>query len=148
MKDKNIVASNAIFGLFDGLTSVIGVIVALLAAGPHAVIAGALGLAAASSVGMAAGEFLGDGKRNLKIAGVMGLATLFGTSLPILPFVFLNGPADEIAAGILAVAACSLIAWYRSKFESTLKSWVETFGILTAVVGVTVIVTLLVGTSG
>ena len=53
----------AIFGSFDGLTSALGVIAGLLAAGVHdggRILAGALGLAVAATIGMGAGEYLSD----------------------------------------------------------------------------------------
>src|SRR5271157_5270773 len=83
-------AREAIFGSFDGMTSTLGVVSGLLAANATApkILAGAIGIAVAATVGMGAGQYLSDGTRNVRKAGVMALATLTGSVLPALPFIF------------------------------------------------------------
>lgn len=78
----------AIFGSFDGMTSTLGV-AGLLAthATPSKILAAAIGIAVAATTGMSAGQYLSDGKRNLRKAVVMGVATLVGSVLPALPSV-------------------------------------------------------------
>ncbi len=52
----------AIFGSFDGMTSTLGVIAGLLATHTSApkILAGAIGIAVAATVGMGAGQYLSD----------------------------------------------------------------------------------------
>lgn len=81
----------AVFGGFDGCTSALGVVTGLVVAGTHSgshILAAALGLAIAATVGMGAGEYLSDVTRNLRRAAVMAVATLTGSLLPALPFAF------------------------------------------------------------
>jgi VIT1/CCC1 family predicted Fe2+/Mn2+ transporter len=64
------------------------VIRGLIVAGTHIgsrILAGALGLAVAATVGMGAGEYISDESRNLRLALVMAAATLAGSILPALP---------------------------------------------------------------
>jgi len=137
--------SPAVFGAFDGMTSVIGVIVALLSASPSSVVKAVIGLAVASAVGMAAGEYLGDPDRSLRNAAVMGGATLVGTLLPAIPFFLTSGHVAQVLGGLIAVGMCAVIAAYRSHFESTVRSWVETFSIFFAVVAAVLLASALTG---
>jgi VIT1/CCC1 family predicted Fe2+/Mn2+ transporter len=126
----------AIFGSFDGLTSALGVITGLIVAGTHTgsrILAGALGLAVAATVGMGAGEYLSDESRNLRLALVMAAATLVGSILPALPFALGYGTAQLIASGTLTVAAALTIGHYRG-YRLTLS-------ILVVVAAVTVALT-------
>lgn len=135
-------ASSEIFGVFDGMTSVLGVLAGLITRPRHVIIAAAVGLAVASAVGMGAGEFLGDSRRRLKIAAVMALATAIGTMLPIIPlFVFRSRITGEIGAGIVTLALTIFIAHRR-------KRWVETFGVLVVVAVATTAVALVTGAVG
>jgi VIT1/CCC1 family predicted Fe2+/Mn2+ transporter len=138
--------SEAIFGSFDGVVSVIGVIVALLA-GPTAIMVdAAIGLAAASAVGMAAGEYLGDHTRNLRKAGVMGVATIVGTMCPVVPFIVLPKRPAIVVSVLLVVAISLVIA--RSRAEgSSARAYVETFGVLLFAAGITALVSWLTGSS-
>src|SRR5215469_7926541 len=83
-------AKEAIFGSFDGMTSTLGVVAGLLAtnsSAPH-IVAGAIGIAVAATIGMGAGQYLSDGDRNVRKAIVMAVATLIGSVLPAIPFLF------------------------------------------------------------
>lgn len=81
----------AIFGVFDGGTSLVGVLAGLIVthAAPGVILATCFGLAVASAVGMASGDYLAGASRSE--AFVMGLATLIGSVVPALPLVFLTG---------------------------------------------------------
>jgi VIT1/CCC1 family predicted Fe2+/Mn2+ transporter len=106
----------AIFGSFDGLTSALGVITGLVIAGTHTgsrILAAALGLAVAATVGMGAGEYLSDESRSVRRALVMGAATLAGSMLPAVPFALGYGTAQLTASGMLTVAAALAIGHYR-----------------------------------
>jgi VIT1/CCC1 family predicted Fe2+/Mn2+ transporter len=137
--------SQAIFGSFDGVVSVIGVIVALLA-GPTAIMVdAAIGLAAASAVGMAAGEYLGDHARSLRKAAVMGLATIVGTLCPIVPFIVLPKKSAIVVAVVIVIVISVIIS--RSREGSTLRAYAETFGVLILAAGITALVSWATGSA-
>ena len=90
----------AIFGSFDGMTSTLGVVAGLLATKSNAshIVAGAIGIAVAATIGMGGGQYLSDGQRNLRKAMVMAVATLIGSVLPALPFFFGASTACVVAS--------------------------------------------------
>lgn len=122
----------AIFGSFDGMTSTLGVVAGLLAAHANApkILAGAIGIAVAATVGMGAGQYLSDGDRNLRKAGVMALATLIGSVLPALPFIFGDSRTSVLASLAITVLAAAVIGHYRG--------YVVTYSILVVVSLITV----------
>ena len=128
----------AIFGSFDGMTSTLGVVAGLLAARATApkILAGAIGIAVAATIGMAAGQYLSDGTRNLCRAGVMGLATLVGSVLPALPFLFGDGRGPQVASGVVTFVAAAFIGHFRG--------YVVTYSVLLLVASVTVGLSVLV----
>jgi VIT1/CCC1 family predicted Fe2+/Mn2+ transporter len=136
--------SQAIFGSFDGVVSVIGVIVALLARPSPIIVEAAVGLAAASAIGMAAGEYLGDDTRNLRRALVMGLATVIGTMAPVVPFMVLDKRLAIPVALLLVLAISLAIAQARAQ-ASPRRAYLETFGVLFLAAGVTALVSWLTG---
>ena len=122
----------AIFGSFDGMTSTLGVVAGLLATNATApkILAAAIGIAVAATVGMGAGQYLSDGVRNTRKAAVMALATLIGSVLPAIPFVFGDSrPCVASSIGITVVAA-GIIGHYRG--------YLVTYSILIVVSAVTV----------
>ena len=127
------------------MVSVIGVILGLLAASPRTILAGAVGLAAASGASMGAGEYLADQSRSVRNATVMMVATLAGTLVPIVPFIFLTKAWAVPSAGLAAAGAAVWIAEQRAKSESRVRSYVETFTILVGSLLVTWVSVLLIG---
>jgi VIT1/CCC1 family predicted Fe2+/Mn2+ transporter len=105
----------AIFGSFDGMTSTLGVVAGLLAAHatPTKILAAAIGIAVAATTGMSAGQYLSDGKRNLRKAMVMGVATLIGSVLPALPFIFGASLACILSSIAITITAAGVIGYYR-----------------------------------
>ena len=108
-------AKEAIFGSFDGMTSTLGVVAGLLATKSTSqhIVAGAIGIAVAATVGMGAGQYLSDGERNVRKASVMALATLVGSVLPALPFVFGAFTACVLASAGITILASAVIGHYR-----------------------------------
>ena len=103
----------------------------------------AIGLAAASAVGMAAGEYLGDATRNLRRAAVMGVATIIGTMGPVLPFMMLTKDTAIVVAIVLVTRSRSPS---RARAHVTSgRAYVETFGVLFLAAGVTALVSWLTG---
>ncbi len=122
----------AIFGSFDGMTSTLGVVAGLLATNATAskILAAAIGIAVAATVGMGAGQYLSDGDRNVRKGAVMALATLIGSVLPAIPFLF--GDSDACVASSIAITlvAAGIIGHYRG--------YAVTYAILIVVAVVTV----------
>jgi uncharacterized membrane protein YebE (DUF533 family) len=108
-------AREAIFGSFDGMTSTLGVVAGLLATNSSArhIVAAAIGIAVAATVGMGAGQYLSDGQRNLRKAAVMALATLVGSVLPAIPFAFGASLACVLASVAITLLAAGVIGHYR-----------------------------------
>jgi VIT1/CCC1 family predicted Fe2+/Mn2+ transporter len=108
-------AKEAIFGSFDGMTSTLGVVAGLLAtnsSAPH-IVAGAIGIAVAATIGMGAGQYLSDGERNVRKALVMAAATLIGSVLPAIPFLFGTSTACVLASVGITLAAAAVIGHFR-----------------------------------
>lgn len=108
-------AREAIFGSFDGMTSTLGVVAGLLVTHANAqhIVAAAIGIAVAATVGMGAGQYLSDGQRNLRKAIVMAVATLVGSVLPATPFAFGKSTACVVASAGITLVAAGVIGHYR-----------------------------------
>jgi len=128
----------AIFGSFDGMTSTLGVVAGLLATKSNAshIVAGAIGIAVAATIGMGAGQYLSDDQRNLRKAMVMAVATLIGSVLPAVPFFFGKSTACVIASIGITMLAATIIGHYRG--------YVVTYTILIVVSALTVGLSILV----
>jgi VIT1/CCC1 family predicted Fe2+/Mn2+ transporter len=128
----------AIFGSFDGMTSTLGVVAGLLAthAGASHILAGAIGIAVAATVGMGAGQYLSDDQRSLRKAAVMALATLIGSVLPALPFIFGDTRACVIASIAITAVAAGVIGHYRG--------YLVTYSILVVVSVITIALSVVV----
>lgn len=105
----------AIFGSFDGMTSTLGVVAGLLAthASASKIVAAAIGIAVAATIGMGAGQYLSDGARNLRNALVMAAATLVGSVVPAVPFLFGDSRACIAASIAVTAVAAGFIGHYR-----------------------------------
>jgi VIT1/CCC1 family predicted Fe2+/Mn2+ transporter len=128
-----------VFGMFDGLTSALGVIAGLIVAGAHSgpkILAAALGLAVAACCGMGAGQYLSDTRHSLRLAAVMAAATLLGSIAPALPFLAGYGTVQVVTAGAIVLAGGFVIGHFRGYRIS--------FGVLTVVCGLTVALSALV----
>ena len=125
-------AREAIFGSFDGMTSTLGVVAGLLAtrATSNHIVAGAIGIAVAATIGMGAGQYLSDDQRNIRKAVVMAVATLIGSMLPALPFIFGTSTPCVVASLVITFIAAGVIGHYRG--------YAVTYGILIAVSAITI----------
>lgn len=113
-----------------------GLIVAGTHSGPR-IVAAAVGLAIAATVGMSAGEYLSDTSRSIHLAVVMGVATFVGSVAPALPFLFGYGTPQILASVLIVVVAGVLIGRVRG--------YRITFLILALVAVLTVAVSALIG---
>lgn len=134
-----------IFGSFDGLTSVLGVIVSLLGAPLHVLLAGAAGLAASSAVGMGAGQYLADADRSIRKALAMAVSTVVGTLIPVAPYLVLPRVPATVAAGVLCVAFGVAVSVIRSRSCPRKQAFVETFLVLALAAAVAVVVSVCTG---
>jgi VIT1/CCC1 family predicted Fe2+/Mn2+ transporter len=91
----------AIFGMGDGMMSILGSILYLLGHSNLIVPVAVFGSLSAA-LSMAGMEYLSDSSNGLGASAVMGFATALGGVLPVIPFMFAHGP---MAIGIM-VAIC------------------------------------------
>jgi VIT1/CCC1 family predicted Fe2+/Mn2+ transporter len=131
--------ADAIFGAFDGVVSVAGVLFALLVHGsPDATIAIAgIGGAIANSISMGSGDYEqseGTTSRRLKRAVAMAVASLIGSLVPVWGFFFLGRSAALVAG---AVGSLAVAVWIGYEKRKGARGYVEAFGILLAAVGIT-----------
>jgi hypothetical protein len=122
--------ASAVFGSFDGCTSVAGVLGAV-GTHPHLLLAPVIGLAVASAVGMGAGEWLSETKTHWSVVVMMALATLTGTILPALPMLIWAGFGPVVVAIVLGLIMAIMIGRIRSKTKGNL-AYGQTTGILIA----------------
>jgi hypothetical protein len=149
--------SEAVFGGFDGATSLVGFLAGALVvrASAHTVLVEAAALAVASAVSMAAGDYLAG--KPTRLAAVMGFATLAGSLAPALPVVLIHGWVG-VALGVLLVLLLGLgIAELRARGTrpSTATSttgrgnaYLSTFAVLILASVFAAGVSLLLGVSG
>jgi len=139
--------NEAIFGGFDGLTSVLGVIAAAYTSGNmHLLVVASLCLAIAAAVSMAGGEFLSEttGKAGgMHRAGIMAGATFIGAFLPAVPFLFLAKPLALGTGIVLVFCAAVVIAQMRVATHGIVRAYVQTFGVLFVAAGLSVGASLL-----
>jgi hypothetical protein len=133
---KRPLAATAVFGGFDGTSSLLGVIVYLLAAHPGLIFPAALSGAVSSALSMGAGEWLSDSGNGLAASAVMAAATLAGALLPAVPFAFGSGPVAVAVSAVLCAATGVTVARLRVNRGYGL-ALAETLGLLAVILGVT-----------
>jgi VIT1/CCC1 family predicted Fe2+/Mn2+ transporter len=101
---KTRLARPAIFGLADGMMSLLGVVLYLLGH-PSLILPAALSGGISSALSMAGGEWLSDSDNGLGASCVMGAATGLGAILPALPYAVTTG----VAALAGSITVCVLI---------------------------------------
>jgi hypothetical protein len=106
-------AAPAIFGSFDGMSSLIGVVIYLLLSHPSVIFPAALSGAVTSAVSMGGGEYLCDSDNGLAASLVMALATFAGALAPAIPFAFSQGAAAEAECGIICACVITAVAALR-----------------------------------
>jgi len=134
---KRDLARPAVFGGFDGTSSLLGVVIYLLFTHPALIFPAAVSGAASSAVSMGGGEWLSDSDNGFAASLVMGIATFAGAVLPAVPFAFGSGPAAVISSAAACLGIGVIVARLRPARRMGL-ALAETFGILAAVIAVTV----------
>lgn len=120
------------FGLADGLTVLLGVLVSL-EGDPRALWRAAVGAGLAELVGMTAGQWLSDERAGITPALANGVAACTACILPAVPWLAGGGPLVLASSLVLVVAAGCAISVLRP--ERGLLAFVTTFGILLLAAG-------------
>jgi|SRR5277367_1320335 len=94
-----------IFGLGDGMTSLLGTVF-YLSGHPALVLPAAISSGISSAVSMTGFEWLSDSRCGFQSSAILGLATGIGCVLPAIPFAMVHG-AVAIA---LSLTICAVIA--------------------------------------
>lgn len=139
--------SPAVFGAFDGATSVVGVLLTL-AGHSGQIVPAALGLAVAGGVGMCAGSWLSDDDAGPAEAVAIGVATAVGTVLPALPYMVLTGTAAMACSAIVLVLLGAVITLVRARDRSLRRAAAETYGVLIAVCAAVAVCAVATGAAG
>jgi len=127
-------ARPAVFGLADGLMSMLGVVLYLM--GHQSLIfPAALSGGISSALSMAGGEWLSDSENGLGASCVMGGATGLGAILPALPYAFWTGPGAVGQSVVVCVLIGVVVSLLRPN-RGLGMALAETFGILLVIFGV------------
>lgn len=116
-----------IFGSADGLTIILGLVVALTGQ-PHAIVKASLGAGLAELVGMTAGAWLSDSDNGFWLALANGIAAFAACWIPAIPYIAGTGQAALSASLGLVAAIAAVIAWLRP--ERGLLAVAQTYGVL------------------
>lgn len=122
----------ATFGAADGVTTALGLLVALTGQ-PHAIVRAAAGAGLAGMVGMTAGEWLSDSDAGFPVALACGCATLAACVIPVVPYAVTSGPAATVAALLLVAAVAGVVSWLRP--EKGALAVAQTYGVLVVAAG-------------
>lgn len=127
-------ARPAIFGLADGMMSLLGVVLYLLGH-QELIFPAALSGGISAALSMAGGEWLSDSGNGFGAALVMGAATGAGGVLPALPYAFTTGPAAVASSMVICTGIGFTVAFLRPHRGLGL-ALLETFGVLAAIFAV------------
>lgn len=141
--------SEAIFGAFDGVVSIIGFVFGLLVhdASAATIAIGGIGGAVAAGVSMGAGEIEKSGspwRSRIRIAITMFIASFVGGLIPVWPFLIFSNPVALLFAAI----GCILVAlWIGYEKRQGWRGYVNAFGVLLVAAGLTLLVVSLIPAS-
>lgn len=138
--------SKAIFGGFDGLICVWGLIAAGYATGDvRTLILGAIMLAVNEGIAMFGGSFLSElvSVYRMPHALIIGIAAFVGILLPAFPFFFAPRNVAILLAFTLTVIMAAIIAQVRSRSMNTLEAYTQTFGMTLLATALSVVGALL-----
>lgn len=128
---RRALARPAVFGLADGLMSMLGVVLYL--AGHQALVfPAALSGGISSALSMAAGEWLSDSDTGLGAALVMGASAGTGAILPAVPYAVSPGPAAVAESVVICLLIGFVVALLRPRRSFPMAA-AETFGVLLAI---------------
>lgn len=137
----------SIFGMFDGLTSLLGVLIPLLTFTHLLVFTTCIGLAVSSAISMGLGEYLSSDKsipkgKRLHSATYMGIFTAIGCFVPVIPFAFVGGAfALWLATGIY-IGMTLVVAFMKKEDLGWKQALIQTFAVSIVAVALVVCATL------
>lgn len=143
--------SKAIFGSFDGLTCVLGVIAAgYVANDMHTLLLAVAGLAIAEGIAMAGGSYLSEmvAVYRVRHALIIGVSSAIGIVVPAIPFFFAPKNVAILLSLFLVVCFAVIIASCKVRILGWLEAYTQTFGIVLLCAVVTILVTLLLNGVG
>jgi VIT1/CCC1 family predicted Fe2+/Mn2+ transporter len=144
--DKNILKPS-VFGMFDGLTSLLGVVIPLLNHQHILVFITCFGLAVSSAISMGLGEYLSSDRElptwiRSKRSLYMGIFTGVGCFLPVIPYAFTGGAlAMSLSISIYLLLTLS-VSWMKSAELGWKTSLIQTFLVSFIAIVVVVVATL------
>ena len=121
----------AVFGLSDGMMSLLGVLLYLLGH-QSLIVPAALSGALSSALSMAGGEWLSDSDSGFGASCVMGVATGVGSMLPALPFLVAKGQAAITASVVICLGIGVVVALMRPN-RRPVRALLETGAVLTVI---------------
>jgi VIT1/CCC1 family predicted Fe2+/Mn2+ transporter len=138
----------SIFGMFDGLTTLLGVLIPLLSYEHLLVFFTSVGLSVSSAISMGLGDFLSsdkDSPKKLRIESAlyMGIFTGLGCILPVIPFAFVGGTVALVISIMIYLSLTLLVAYLKSADMGWKDSLVQTFAVSLIAVALVIAVTLL-----
>jgi VIT1/CCC1 family predicted Fe2+/Mn2+ transporter len=151
MQNQKEEVGKAIFGSFDGMTCVLGIIAAGYISGDtHALVLAAIGLAIAEAVAMSGGTYLSEVANvdTARHACIIGIAAFIGVLLPVLPFIFLPFTIALIASIFITIALATAIAQVRISESGVVRAYAQTFAILVVAAAASILVTLALNKMG
>lgn len=134
--------SKAIFGGFDGLICILGVIAGCYVTGDmHTLMLSAIGLAIAEGIAMFGGSYLSEmvAVYRLRHAAIIGIAAAVGILIPALPFFFAPRNVAILLSLFLTCAFAAIIAQVRVKQMGWLEAYAQTYMIVFVVTVVTIL---------
>ena len=137
----------SIFGMFDGLTSLLGVLIPLINSNPVLIFRTCIGLAVSSALSMGLGEYLSSDKtipkkNRVNNSAYMGLFTAIGCLAPVLPYLFTSGISALVLSLIIYLVLTVVVAVMKSSDLGWRSAIVQTFAISVIAVVCVVLLTL------
>lgn len=136
-----------IFGVSDGLTSALGVVIPLALAG-RPMLSVVFGLAICAALGMGGGEFLSDRSGGWRPAVAMAIASFAGTLIPAMPFFVLPYLPAAVASSALCAGTLIGISETKAREMPRRTAYSQTFGILAVASMATVAFAFATGAAG
>lgn len=138
----------SIFGMFDGLTTLLGILIPLLSYAHLIVFFTSIDLAVSSAISMGLGDYVSSDKTlkrstRIKSAAYMALFTGLGCFLPVIPFAFVGGTTALVISILIYLVLTLSVAYLKSADMGWKASLQQTFMISTIAVIVVIGVTLL-----
>jgi VIT1/CCC1 family predicted Fe2+/Mn2+ transporter len=144
--DKEVLKPS-IFGMFDGLTSLLGVLIPLLTFTHILVFTTCIGLSVSSAISMGLGEYLSSDKfipRRTRVhrSVYMGIFTAIGCFVPVIPFAFIGGSVALWIATAIYIGMTFVVAFMKKDELGWKQALTQTFVVSIVAVALVVCATL------